>query len=86
MNGLKKMMKRINGMSRPAYLAIKVCLMISNLYLVGALMILVYAGSYSGDTYELHLLAKELFNIPQAILIIAGIGSLLLEDAAKKLE
>jgi hypothetical protein len=46
----------------------------------------VYAGGFSADTYELYYLAKEMYTIPQAILIIAGIGSLLIEDAARKLE
>ena len=71
-------------MSRPAYLTIKICLLLSNALLAAALVVRVYAGPYSEATYELHHLARELYTMPQAILLISGIGSLVMEDMSNR--
>ena len=84
MNYLKNIKRRVRLMSRPAYLTVKYCIILSNILLVAALLIRIYAGPYSASTYELHHLVRELYTMPQAILLISGIGSLVMEDLANR--
>ena len=83
MHLMKKMAGQLRAMSRPAYLVLEICLIVSILYLTAALCVLIYAGHFSAATYNLYHLAEDLYTMPQALLIIAAVGCSILERAAK---
>ena len=81
---MKKVFERMKNMSRPASLMLKVCIIVSNVYLAAAIVILIRAGGYSTDTYRLYAMAKELYTAPQAILMVAAVGSVCVEEIATR--
>jgi len=77
---MKKLIYRMSKMCDEAYFIIRSSLILTCVLLSGCLLALLIAGKFSADTYELHRFAKELFTLPQAILIIAAIASAVMED------
>ena len=77
---LKKLVNYINSISTPAYLLLKASLIISILIMIAAIVILFMAGKQSFDTYTYFAMAKELFTMPQSILLIGSIFSAVIAD------
>ena len=73
---VKKFISYINSISKPAYILLKVSLIISILMMSAALVILLTVG----DDRTYFELAKQLFAAPQSILLIGGIFSAVIED------
>lgn len=80
METLKKFIRRLMGMSRPAYLIIKWGLIVSCLMLSASLVILITADGSGAEIYRLHKIAKELYSFPAAILLVVSIASVCIED------
>ena len=72
----KKLLRYVNSISKPAFILLKVSLIISILMMAAALVILLIAG----DSYTYLQLAKQLFSTPQSVLLIGGIFSAVIED------
>ena len=81
---MRKLIHRMSKMCDESYFIIKSSIILTLILLACCLLTLLFAGGFSDDTYELHRLAKELFTLPQAILIIAAIASVVIEDYATK--
>lgn len=81
---MKKLMLRMSKMCDESFFIIRSSVILTIIMLAGCLFALLMAGGFSADTYELHRLAGELFTLPQAILIIAAIASVVIEDFATK--
>lgn len=77
---LKKLVNYINSISTPAYLLLKVSLVISILIMLVAMVILFKAGELSFNTYTYFAMAKEFFALPQSILLIGSIFSAVIAD------
>ncbi len=67
-------------MSKPAYLFLKTSVMICIICLAVSLLMLVYAGDMTIQDLSLFRAAKELYTMPQGILLLASAGSVFLED------
>lgn len=48
--------------------------------LFGAFVLLLEAGAFTYETSRLHYLARELMNVPQAVLMLAVIASAVIEE------
>lgn len=81
---MRKLLLRMSKMCDDAYFIIRSSVILTCTMLACCLLALLFAGRFSADTYELHRFANELFRIPQAVLIIAAIGSVIIEDYATK--
>lgn len=81
---MKRLIKRMSMMCDEAYYIIKSALILTAVLLFCSMIIYLFAGSFSPDTYKIYRLAEELFRLPQAILFIAAIGSVILEEQLKK--
>ncbi|MGM9521269.1 MAG: hypothetical protein ACI3VB_02175 [Oscillospiraceae bacterium] len=82
MKNLKQRFCR-GGVSPPAVKIYKISLILSCIMLAASLLILVYAGELTAHTYRLHYLGAELYRTPQAILLAASIGALIIDDMLK---
>ncbi len=71
---IKKLMARLNSMSAPAYTTLKATYLLSIIILAAALILLIIDRSRYID------IAKELYSLPQAILLVGGLLSLVIED------
>ena len=71
---IKKLMERINKMSAPAYTTLKLTYIISILILSAALALLII------DRRRYLDIARELYSLPQAVLLVGGLVSLVTED------
>ena len=78
---IRKILARVAVMSRPAHLVLKYSLIVSGIYLAAAVIVLLGAGKFAPDTYHTYAMADYLLTTPQAILIVAVIGSACIEDA-----
>lgn len=72
----KKLLQYVNSISKPAFILLKASLIISILMMAAALVILLV----SGDSYTYLQFAKQLFSMPQSVLLIGGIFSAVIED------
>jgi len=70
----------MSKMCDEAYFVIRSSLILTCVMLALCLLVLLIAGKFSASTYELHRFAKELFTLPQAILLIAAIASVIMEE------
>lgn len=77
---MRKLLHRMSKMCDEAYFIIRSSLILTCMMLACCLLALLIAGKFTANTYELHRFAKELFTLPQAILIIAAIASAVIED------
>ena len=84
MKTAKMLITRILGMSTPAYIFLKSCLILSCISLGAAVVILFYAGDFSTESIRLYNLAQELQTAPQGLLLIGSIGSVCIEERVKK--
>lgn len=73
---LKLLFKFINSFTAPAYILLKISLIISIILMASALVILLVAG----DSYTYSEFAKKLFAAPQSLLLIGGLFSTIIED------
>ena len=81
---MHKLIDRIFDMCRLSYIIFKWMLLISCAMLALSLLILVYAGGFSIHTYTLYQIARELFNLPVAVLLLGSIASVCIEEATLK--
>ncbi len=81
---LKKLIKRMAEMCDEAYFVIRSSVILTVVLLFCCLLLMLAAGRFSPDTYRLYRLAEELFRIPQAVLFVAAIGSVILEEHITK--
>lgn len=77
---IKKLIQYLNSISTPAYLLLKTSLIISIIMMASALVLLITVGEQSFETHTYFQTAKELFAMPQSILLIGGIFSAVIED------
>ncbi len=84
LRSIKRFTARVRQMSRPAYFILKITLIVSCVYLTSALVLLVSVGSFTARNYEMYLFARYLYSVPQAILLLAVIGSAIVEEQAVK--
>ena len=77
---MRKLLTRMSTMCDEAYFIIRCAVIITGTLLLCSILIIVVAGKFSTDTYELYRLAEELYRLPQAVLIIAAIGSVIIEE------
>ncbi len=77
---MKKLFSRMSSMCDEAYFLIRCSVILTATLFACSVLIIVAAGRFSTDTYRLYLLAEELYRLPQAILLIAAVGSVILED------
>lgn len=77
---IKKLMQYINSVSTPAYVLLKISFTISILMMTAALVILLAVGEQTFDTYTYFAMAKQLFAMPQSVLLIGGIFSAVIAD------
>lgn len=73
---VKLLLKYINSFTAPAYILLKVSLIISILLMALAAAIMLVAG----DCHTYTELAKKLFAAPQSVLLIGGLFSAVIED------
>jgi hypothetical protein len=81
---MKKIIKRLAIMGEPAYSILKGCLLISCALLLGAAVLHLLGDGFSATTYPIYYCAKEMAQLPAAILLIATIGSVIVEDVSLK--
>lgn len=81
---IKEMLDSLRHMSFAANAYLKACIIIASLPLLAALYILFYLQYTGESTYALCKLLEELISAPAAILLIAVILSVILEDQARK--
>ncbi len=77
---LKKLLNYLNSMSTPAYILLKISLIISIILMTVALIVILLAANKGFDDYIYISTAKQLFAMPQSILLIGGIFSAIIED------
>ena len=81
---IKELLDSLRHMSPYAYGYLKACIIIACLPLLAALYI-VFCLQYTGEaTYALCKLLEDLISAPAAILLIAVILAVILEDQARK--
>ncbi len=71
-------------MSRPAYFVHKLGVVSACICLTAALLLTVASGGLSPALYERYLLIRELVSTGAAVLLIAVIGEVCIEEQAKK--
>ena len=71
-------------MGKPALLISKIAVISSIVYAVCALLLLVYAGELSRDTYRLFAAAERIMRMPQGVLFAGVIFSALAEELCCK--
>ncbi len=81
---MKKLIRRMARMCDEAFFVVKSSLILTALLLFCSLLLYLSAGRFAPDTYKIYRLAEELFRLPQAVLFIAAIGSVLLEEQLSK--
>lgn len=77
---MKKLLRRMLGMCEPSYILFKYSLILTAAMLFGAFVVLLQAGELNSRSYELHHLARFLYETPAAILLVASIASVVIED------
>ena len=80
MRRLKATLRRVQAASAPAYCILKYALLTCLALFTGALCVLVWAGEYSLQTLYFYLLARSMADQCVSILLIAVIGSVLVEE------
>lgn len=78
---IKKIIKHVNSFSVPAYVILKLSIIISCLLMAAAIAVQLAARGTDLFTYS-HLctIAEYLYTMPQSILLIGGIFSAVIED------
>ena len=71
-------------MSKPAYIYLKFCIILATLPVFAALCLVYYIQHIGGATYLLCKTLEDLISIPAAILLIAAVLSVCLEEQARK--
>ena len=67
-------------MSDIAWAVVRVNLLLSSASLIAALALLISIGDINTDNIHLYLTARELINIPPALLFVTGIGTVCIEE------
>jgi hypothetical protein len=83
-DAMRKLISRMALMCDEAFFVVKSSLILTSVSLFCCLVLLLAAGKFSADTYKIYRLAEEFFRLPQALLFIAAIGSVILEEQVKK--
>ena len=82
--GLKKIWHRARKMCKPAYITLKVSVILSCLSFAAALVFTIISGGLTVETYNFYYIARELANLPFGILLIGIIASVCLEDIMER--
>ena len=77
---LKNLISRMLVMCEPAYMLLRGAMLLSCALLFCSLMILISIGQPTYHTYELYLCAKEMSTAPAALLLLASIGTVCIEE------
>lgn len=77
---MKKLICRMLCMCDRAYIVFKYSLILSAVMLFCALIVLLQAQGMTAHSYELHRAAAFLYETPAAILLVASIASVVIED------
>lgn len=80
MNLIRQLVARMLGMCKQSYIILKISLILSCVVLIGAFVLLLQSGCFSSSSYESYCLASELWRAPQAILLVAALGTVLIEE------
>ena len=80
MNVFKKIYNRLSEMTEPAWLILKLALVISSTMLFCSLVLFLFSLPLSPDTYTVYKFAHEFRTMPSAILLIGVLGSAIAED------
>jgi len=83
---MKRLFKRMTLMCDDAYFVIRSSVILTGVLLFCCLLLMLSVGRFSPDTYNIYRLAEELLRLPQAVLFIAAIGSVILEERFTKEE
>lgn len=67
-------------MTNTTYMLLKVSLLLSCVLLILSLLLLLWGGGLSLESYTAYLYAKELSSMPAAILLVAVIASACVEE------
>lgn len=81
---MKKLVKRMSRMCDEAFFVVKSAIILTAVLLFCSLLLYLSAGRFTPDTYKIYRLAEELFRLPQAVLFIAAIASVLFEEQLSK--
>ena len=80
MRFLRKFSSRLREMSAPAYIILRLGALLSSAMLLASLAILLLAGAPNAGNHRLLRLAEQLYRTPAAVLLIAVVGSVCVED------
>ena len=80
---IKKLIHSILKMNDLSWKLIRFTMILSCSMVFGALVGLFMSGDLNPETYHIYLMAKELASIPAGLLLIAGIGTIMLEDKSR---
>lgn len=81
---IKKLIHSILEMNDLSWKLMKLTLIMSCAIVFCTLAILIDTGDLNMDTYHTFLIAKELASAPAGLFLIAGIGTIMLEDRSKR--
>lgn len=81
---VKKIIRGMSLMSKPAYIILCGSLMISCVIVFAAFVLLISIGDVKLETYQLFLCVKELTQIPASLLLLSSIAAVLVEEQVKK--
>ena len=82
MRGIKRLYRRLSNMTTEAYSVIKTSVVISCVMMLLALVFLIAADT--GDNTYFYHLAKELYALPEAVLLAGAIISVCVEERFMK--
>ena len=77
---LRSILNRAGRMCDHAYWVQSLTAIAALALLLASLMIDLYAGELTADTYPLHRLSRELFRLPAGILLVGVIGAVCIEE------
>ena len=77
---VKNVLRRMLDMCEPAYSVLRGMLLLSCTLVGCSLIILLWIGDVTIYTYELYLCALEMARAPAAMLLLAAIGTVCIED------
>ena len=77
-----RLAKRILSMSPAAWEIMTKALIFCCSLLFCAYLLLMHAGPMNADNYDTYLLARELYTLPQAVLLIATLAGVIIEERA----
>lgn len=81
---IKKLIHSILKMNDLSWILIRLTLIMSCCIVFSAFVGLLRIGDLNIDTYHTYLIAKEIASAPAGLILIAGIGTIMLEDRHRR--